>query len=253
MKNLAALCLLLFSTFVFGLTAPKPIDRITVAVNPILPPYVFTGDGTGLQLEILKSAFKSQGITDLDIIYMTNKRTAQSLQDMTVDVAMNYGDAITSNIFPSKSLLSYNNVAISLKKNNYKINTIYDLSGKSVLSFQNATEFLPAPFKAVSAKLDSYGEMTNSEALVEHLLKERVNVVILDKRIFQYYLEQYKKSGSIQAYTMHPIFPEAPRPAYFNSKVLQEVFDMGLAHIIASGEYSAIMAFDGSDYAQVVD
>jgi polar amino acid transport system substrate-binding protein len=35
--------------------------------------------------------------------------------------------------------------------------------------------------------------------------------------------------------------------------VLQEIFDMGLAHIIENGQYSKIMAFDGSDYAQVVE
>ncbi|TMN73453.1 amino acid ABC transporter substrate-binding protein [Pseudoalteromonas sp. S1727] len=228
-----------------------PSERITVAVSPSVPPYVFSHDDSGLQLQILKSAFKNQGITNLDIVYMSNKRAGQSLEKKNVDIAMNYAGVTGSTIYSSKSLLAYQNVAVSLKKNNFKINSVYDLSGKSVVAFQHATEFLPAPFKSLTTKLRSYEEVVYQAAQVDHLMKEWVDVVVLEKRVFLYYLQQYKKTHPIQAITIHPIFPAAPRPAYFSSKVLQEIFDMGLTHIIESGEYSKIMAFDGSDYAQV--
>ncbi|MEI5604410.1 hypothetical protein, partial [Streptomyces brasiliscabiei] len=73
----------------------------------------------------------------------------------------------------------------------------------------------------------------------------------LEKRIFLYYLQQYQKSHEVKKVTIHPVFVKSPRPAYFNNKVLQETFDMGLTHIIQSGEYHAIMEFDGSDYAKI--
>ncbi|MFK3859749.1 substrate-binding periplasmic protein [Pseudoalteromonas rhizosphaerae] len=253
MKYLTAFILILYSSYALSLTAPKASDRITVAVSPSLPPYVFSDDDTGLQLQILKSAFKDQGITNLDIVYMSNKRAGQSLEQMQVDIAMNYAGLTTSAIYPSQSLLAYQNVAISLRKNNFKINTVYDLLGKSVVAFQNATEFLPPPFKALTTKLSAYEEVVYQAAQVDHLMKEWVDVVVLEKRVFLYYLQQYKESHPIKPITVHPIFPEAPRPAYFNSKVLQEMFDTGLAHIIANGQYSKIMAFDGSDYAQAVE
>ena len=253
MKYLTAFILILYSSYALSLTAPKASDRITVAVSPSLPPYVFSDDDTGLQLQILKSAFKVQGITNLDIVYMSNKRAGQSLEQMQVDIAMNYAGLTTSAIYPSQSLLAYQNVAISLRKNNFKINTVYDLLGKSVVAFQNATEFLPPPFKALTTKLSAYEEVVYQAAQVDHLMKEWVDVVVLEKRVFLYYLQQYKESHPIKPITVHPIFPEAPRPAYFNSKVLQEIFDMGLAHIIENGQYSKIMAFDGSDYAQAVE
>ncbi|MBE0457254.1 transporter substrate-binding domain-containing protein [Pseudoalteromonas sp. KG3] len=252
MKYFIAIYLILYSGLVMSLTAPKPSDRITVAVSPSLPPYVFSDDDTGLQLQILKSAFKDQGVTNLDIIYMSNKRAGQSLEQISVDIAINYAGATNSAIYSSQSLLAYQNVAISLKKNNFKINSVYDLSGKSVVSFQNATEFLPAPFKALTTKLRSYEEVVYQAAQVDQLMKEWVDVVVLEKRVFLYYLQQYKATHPIQPITIHPIFPEAPRPAYFTSKVLQEIFDMGLAHIIENGEYSKIMAFDGSEYTQLV-
>jgi polar amino acid transport system substrate-binding protein len=253
MKYFIVFFFVLYSTFALSLAAPKSSDSITVAVSPSLPPYVFSEDDTGLQLQILKSAFKDQGITNLDIVYMSNKRAGQSLEQMKVDIAMNYAGLTTSAIYPSQSLLAYQNVAISLRKNNFKINTVYDLLGKSVVAFQNATEFLPPPFKALTTKLSAYEEVVYQAAQVDHLMKEWVDVVVLEKRVFLYYLQQYKESHPIKPITVHPIFPEAPRPAYFNSKVLQEIFDMGLAHIIENGQYSKIMAFDGSDYAQVVE
>ena len=253
MKYFIVFFFVLYSTFALSLAAPKSSDIITVAVSPSLPPYVFSEDDTGLQLQILKSAFKDQGITNLDIVYMSNKRAGQSLEQKKVDIAMNYAGLTTSAIYPSQSLLAYQNVAISLRKNNFKINTVYDLLGKSVVAFQNATEFLPPPFKALTTKLSAYEEVVYQAAQVDHLMKEWVDVVVLEKRVFLYYLQQYKESHPIKPITVHPIFPEAPRPAYFNSKVLQEIFDMGLAHIIENGQYSKIMAFDGSDYAQVVE
>jgi polar amino acid transport system substrate-binding protein len=138
MKYFIVFFFVLYSTFALSLAAPKSSDIITVAVSPSLPPYVFSEDDTGLQLQILKSAFKDQGITNLDIVYMSNKRAGQSLEQMKVDIAMNYAGLTTSAIYPSQSLLAYQNVAISLRKNNFKINTVYDLLGKSVVAFQNA-------------------------------------------------------------------------------------------------------------------
>jgi polar amino acid transport system substrate-binding protein len=207
MKYFIVFFFVLYSTFALSLAAPKSSDIITVAVSPSLPPYVFSEDDTGLQLQILKSAFKDQGITNLDIVYMSNKRAGQSLEQMKVDIAMNYAGLTTSAIYPSQSLLAYQNVAISLRKNNFKINTVYDLLGKSVVAFQNATEFLPPPFKALTTKLSAYEEVVYQAAQVDHLMKEWVDVVVLEKRVFLYYLQQYKESHPIKPITVHPIFP----------------------------------------------
>ncbi|MEM5551616.1 transporter substrate-binding domain-containing protein [Pseudoalteromonas sp. NEC-BIFX-2020_002] len=254
MKYLLAILFVLFSIDSLALSAPKLTDRITIAASASLPPYVFSDDSTGLQLEILKSAFKSQGITNLEIVYMSNKRAEQLLEQRKIDVALNYAGGYSRGIYSSDSLLAYQNVAVSLKKNDYIINTIYDLTGKSVLAFQNATAFLPAPFKTITTRLQFYDEVVNQAAQVDNLLKEWVDVIVLEKRVFLYYFQQYQKKHALaQVITIHPIFKEAPRPAYFNSQVLQEVFDMGLTHIKENGEYRAIMAFEGSDYAQVVN
>lgn len=250
LKYIISFILITLCSNVYSLSAPRPEKGLTIAVSPSLSPYVFSEDDSGLQLEIIKSAFKSQGITNLNFVYMSNKRVEYSLEQSEIDVAVNYSGSRVHDIYPSQSLLSYQNVAVSLTKNNFKIKSVYDLIGKSVLAFQNATAFLPPPYKAITNKLNHYEEVVNQQAQVDHLMKEWVEVIVLEKRVFQFYLQQYKKLNDVQQITIHPVFSKAPRPAYFNSKVLQEIFDMGLSHIIQSGEYHAIMAFDGQNYVQ---
>lgn len=248
--KLLCFCLIIFSVSLHALTEQKSTNRVNIGVSPSLPPYVFSKNNSGLQLELIKAAFKSQGITDLNIIYMSNKRVEHSLEQAEIDVAVNYAGSRIEGIYPSQSLLSYQNVAVSLTKNNFKINSVYALTGKSVLAFQNATAFLPHPYKKVTTKLNYYEEVVNQAAQVDHLMKEWVDVVVLEKRVFLYYLQQYQLENNTKEITIHPIFSEAARPAYFNDKPLQELFDMGLAHIKKSGEYNAIMTFDGTNYAK---
>ncbi|WP_394189897.1 substrate-binding periplasmic protein [Pseudoalteromonas atlantica] len=253
MKKLFCFCFILISVNLHALTEQKSTNPINIGVSPSLPPYVFSKDNSGLQLELIKAAFKSQGVTDLNIIYMSNKRVEYSLEQAELDVAVNYAGSRVEGIYPSQSLLSYQNVAVSLAKNNFKINSVYALTGKSVLAFQNATAFLPHPYKRVTTKLNHYEEVVNQAAQVDHLMKEWVDVVVLEKRVFLYYLQQYQSNNEPKEITIHPIFSEAARPAYFNNKSLQELFDMGLDHIKQSGEYNAIMAFNGTNYATAPD
>ncbi|MFY8282617.1 substrate-binding periplasmic protein [Pseudoalteromonas sp. SSMSWG5] len=226
-------------------------DPIVVAASSYLPPYVIKDNDSGIQLEILKAAFKSQGISNIVVQYMPNKRVEQQLLQGKVDIALNFASGSSTNIYQSEPLLRYQNVAISLAEQNFKIDSIYDLAGKSVLGFQNATNFIEAPFKSVTRILRSYDEVVNQEAQVDHLMKGWVDVIILERRVFLYYLEQYKQTAELKPFVVHPIFNEAPRPAFFNSEVLKDTFNTGLGQIVESGEYQAIIRLDGTEYAQI--
>lgn len=224
---------------------------IVVAASASLPPYVIEDTNSGIQLEILKAAFKSQGISNIEIQYMSNKRAELQLMQGEVDIALNFPPVLTPRVYKSDVLLNYQNVAVSLASKELKINSIYDLAGKSVLAFQNATNFIEAPFKSVTNILRSYEEVVNQKAQVDHLMKGWVDVIILERRVFLYYFEKYKQSGHVKPFVVHAIFKEAPRPAFFYSKSLKNTFNLGLGEIIESGEYQAIIRFDGTEYAQL--
>lgn len=240
---------LIYPNLVYALSAPKPAERISIAVSPSVAPYVIEENGTGLQLQIFKAAFNSQGINDIDIIYMSNKRAEKALQDGIVDVVMDYAGTCCDKIYKSNSLFSFQNVAVSLKSRGYEINNQNDLLNKSVLAFQHASELMTSSFHSITESVQYYDEVINQEAQIDNLLKGWIDIIIVEKRVLVYYLQQID-AEKLKPVDVHLIFPEVARPAYFNSKVLQEIFDLGLAHIISNGEYAKIMAFDENEFAQ---
>ena len=164
---------------------------IVIAASATIPPYVIEKTDTGIQLNIIKAALIEQGLDNIVVIYMSNKRAEQQLHSGNVDILLNYAGKRGAAIYPSQPVLSYKNVAVSLKKRNFTIETINELNNKSVLGFQNATAYLPPPFAKRVAQFASYEEVVNQRAQVDRLMKDWVDVIILDERIFHYYNNDY--------------------------------------------------------------
>jgi len=224
--------------------AEQQKQPIVIAASATIPPYVIKKTNSGLQLTLIRAALLEQGLDDIKVIYMSNKRAEQQLHSGGVDILLNYAGERRAGIFPSEPVLSYQNVAVSLRKRQFKIEAIKHLNNKSVLGFQNATAYLPTAFAKAVSTFSSYGEVVNQRAQIDRLMKEWVDVIVLDKRIFHYYNHAYSHSLPVN---IHTIFPKAPRPAYFNDRALQKIFDEGLLAIKTNGRYQHIV----SDYKQL--
>ena len=181
---------------------------------------------------------------------MSNQRADALLNQGHVDIALNYSGILIAGIYRSQSVVSYENVVVSLKKSNFTINSIYDLATKSVLAFQNAPAYLPKEFGHNLENLRGYEEVFNQQAQIHHLMAWWVDTIILDRRIFLHYLKEYQKTNTTKDFVIHAIFPPAARPAYFNNDLLRQQFDKGLANIIQSGEYRTIMLNLDKQYTQ---
>ncbi len=92
------------------------------------------------------------------------------LHNKGVDILLNYAGGSSPGIYSSKPVLSYENVAITLKRNKYNIDKIEGLFNKNVLAFQNATAYLPSIFKSNVKHFSSYQEVINQKAQVDKLL-----------------------------------------------------------------------------------
>ncbi|MCQ8885903.1 hypothetical protein NQT63_09455 [Pseudoalteromonas agarivorans] len=144
-----------------------------IAASATIPPYVIEKTDTGIQRNIIKAALIEQGLGNIVVIYMFNKRAEQQLHSGNVDILLNYAGKRGAGIYPShKPVLSYKNVAVSLKKRNFTIETINELNNKSVLGFQHATAYLPPPFAKGVAQFASYEEVVNQRAQVDRLMKD---------------------------------------------------------------------------------
>ncbi|TMO81845.1 amino acid ABC transporter substrate-binding protein [Pseudoalteromonas sp. S3776] len=239
------LLLLCFISYFF-ISPPVPAAQkkqpVVIAASATIPPYVIEKTDTGIQLNIIKAALIDQGLDNIVVIYMSNKRAEQQLHSGKVDILLNYAGKRDSGTYPSQPVLSYKNVAVSLKKRDFAIESVNDLNNKSVLGFQHATAYLPPSFAKGVAQFASYEEVVNQRAQIDRLMKEWVDVIVLDERIFHYYNINYSHSLPVN---IHAIFPKAPRPAYFNNPLLQQKFDKGLVAIKQSGKYQQLLNVNG--------
>ncbi len=123
--------------------------------------------------------------------------------------------------FGSQTTVVYENYAIFLKKRNISIHSIADLAGLNVLGFNNATKFLEPEFAALMEENPLYSEVTDQSRQVLMLFNKRVDVVVADKLIFNYWLTRLIRLGSVELLDMRErlefarIFAPAPRSVQF--------------------------------------
>ena len=85
--------------------------------------------------------------------------------------------------------------AVSLVDGNFSIESIQDLSGKSVIAFQNAKKFLGDDYNASVSLSTDYREIADQVQQVEMLFSRRTEVIILELNIFKYLLNHMLAGG----------------------------------------------------------
>ena len=205
------------------------------------PPFILEDTNSGLQLDLIRAALLPDYF--VKFISVPLGRNITSYQRMNVDgiatLPIGYQHP---NMYISKPYIDYQNVAISLAESDFTIESIDDLSGKSVAAFQNAKKFLGEDFSKKMAYLMDYREIADQMKQISMLYSRNTEVIVLDSRIFKYFIREnagqtrYKKAINI-----HYIFDERSYVAGFNTKELCEQFDLGIAKIREQGIYQQIL------------
>lgn len=92
-----------------------------------------------------------------------------------------------------------------------------------------------------------YSELADQSLQVRMLYVGRVDVVIADRLIFQYWHRKLQRTNTVvdirldRPLVFHPIFPPAPRSVSFANRQFRDAFDKGLQLIRESGEFEAIV------------
>jgi len=210
---------------------------IKIALGDSLPPYIIPPN-SGMEYEVIKRAFEIKGYK-VNPVFVPFARLFKSVEQGTYDgVATVKEDKKMKNIYYSDEYITYENVVVSLKK--YEINSMKDLEGKTVISFQNSTKYLGGEYEKTVKSIKNYSEIANQEGQVASLMNGRIDVIIIEEKIFMYYL---KKSKLIKPrpYIIYRIFkPTAYKLAFKNKKVRDE-FNEGLKFLKSSGEYEKII------------
>lgn len=220
--------------------------ELKIGVSFSIPPYVIQDNDSGLELELLKSALAVKGHTAA-IQYLPLARTFRELAEGKLDAIINTQLGLTEGVFYSDVVISFQNCAISLEKNQFKIDTIADLQDKDIVAFQRASVFLGEEFGQMAKKNTEYKEQAKQLLQVYMLIKERTDVVVMDKNIFSYYLKQAyldkkitKQELQQQQATCHKIFPPTEYRFAFINATIRDDFNAGLTQIRENGTLAAL-------------
>lgn len=234
MRKLIAIIILLLHS---GLSTS---DELDVVVGWNKPPYVISAEHSGFEVELVRAILADMGHT-LSPIYVPFGRTARLLKDNAVDMGLTLNAA--HNV--SKDILSdpyiiYQNVAVTRADRKLSIDDFSDLLGKSVIAFQTAQSVLGEDFSSVVSSMPTYIEMARQDRQVDMLMLGSVDVIILDRNIFNYF-KSANETYANDDIVFHELFPISPYRAAIPDPVLRAQFNVALHALVEKGHYQALL------------
>jgi polar amino acid transport system substrate-binding protein len=133
------------------------------------------------------------------------------------------------------------NVGISLKEKNFDIQSIADLQGKSIATFQNAKDIFGPEFANMAEANPGYREYPRIDLMADAVITGKKDVYLADPYIFLHHLQtNYAGKMSADAFSFHRIFPEAVNPMGFTDPTVRDDFNQAVEQLKANGTYEAI-------------
>lgn len=237
-KRILLLGVFLFAGMVAGHEALA--KEVKMAVGFSVAPYIIQDADNGIELDIMREALAYKGHT-LKTLYIPFIEIDKAFVDKKVDAIATVEEKIGIDGFFSDHVITYRNYAISLAKNNLKINSIADLGDKSVAAFQLATKYLGSEYAEMAKNNPRYREKEERTVQIKLLYDGRMDAVVIDKNIFQYYKNMIAdKTDVTQPVVYHDIFPENKYKVVFQDKAIRDDFNEGLKRLRKTGRYEAI-------------
>lgn len=244
MKNWFIHC----SVFLVMMLSPSWLfaKEVVMAFSKEIPPYIFEKSNNGIEIDIISSALAFKGHT-LKPIYFPLGRVPYAFSSKLVDAAMgDMGvDLKADGGYYADPAVIYDNVFITLKSNNFTINTPKNIEQLTVVSFQGADKRYPKWLTKVKENKMFFG-ISNQSAQVQLLYLQRYDVALIDRYIFQYFSNQLQLTDKveIQEVVEHQFSVsnvEDYRPV-FRLKDVRDDFNLGLKNLKDSGEFQKIYA-----------
>tara|TARA_R110000744_G_scaffold56547_3_gene119245 strand:- start:1610 stop:2338 length:729 start_codon:yes stop_codon:yes gene_type:complete len=228
--------------FIFLLSTNSMANQsYKVVVGLSKPPYVIEESQTGFELELIQQLLTMIG-KEPEFIFIPYGRSEKMLALPDIDAVLTVNEDIFPNSqYLSKSYISYENVAISMKKNAISLNNVAELADYSIAAFQLAHKALGAEFSKAVTNSSIYIQVANQEKQVELLLLGRVDIVVMDTKIFLHFLNKLSKTVKKSDIQIHHIFPLSPYQVAFKNSEDVEVFNSALKTFKASNKYQKIV------------
>jgi polar amino acid transport system substrate-binding protein len=215
-------------------------EEIDVVVGWNKPPYVISQENSGFEVDVARAILADMG-HDLSPIYVPFGRTARLLEDNLIDLGLTQNPAhVLDSAILSDPYVVYQNVAVTRAESKFEINSIEDLRGKSIIAFQTADVVLGEAFRQIVTDQATYMEMARQDRQVDMLMLGHVDVVILDRNIFNYF-KSNNTAYSDDEIVFHELFPISPYSAAIPDPELRVGFNSKLRTFIETGRYQQLL------------
>ncbi|WP_413702017.1 substrate-binding periplasmic protein [Psychromonas sp. KJ10-10] len=229
------------------LTSTSKAKEILMAFSLDIPPYIFQEYDKGIEIDMINAALAVRGHV-IKPVYFPLGRIPLAFRNETVDAVM--GDmgvdlSLYGGFYADPAII-YQNVFITLHKNNMTIREPKDLDGLRVVSFQESEKRYPKWMKKVKDEKRLYG-VSNQMSQVRLLLLERYDVVLSDKYIFKYFLKELQDKSKqpdvlLDEHNFLDLNTDNYRPIFRDEKIRDD-FNFGLEQIKKTGQYQKIYSF----------
>ncbi len=233
----------------FLIASPALAKELIIAFSYDIPPYVMNNGKDGLEPEIIREALKHKGYI-VKVKQSSYKRLAIAVSEMGMDAAATVRKTDDGTYY-SDNFISFENYAITKKRSGIILNSILDLKGKSIVTWQNACRelgpifaslFSPDVNKDLSYQKD-YHETPVQKDQVRQFWSDRSEVIVIDKAIFIWFTKHMgKETPVVDKIVYHEIFPIPTEfQVNFKSRQIRDDFNKGLKHIRETGSYQQIL------------
>jgi len=238
--------LLLLASLLPGQLLAKPLK---VGVSFAIPPYVIKSNNRGIELDLLKEAFAGSGY-EPSFEFLPLERTFRLFESGKLDAIINVRPGMVDPHFLTRPVITFHNRIFTLRTTH--INTLDDLHSKRVTAFQRARIILGGAFATMANLNPHYEEVAKQQGQVHQLMRGRVDAVVLEERVFYYYLDQliaaaqagehYERNQVRQA----ELFPPTIYHFAFRAADARNLFDERLEAMKKDGSYLRIFEVYGA-------
>lgn len=178
-------------------------------------------------MDLVSSVIKKMGY-GLVWRHLPPKRIRYQVLQREINIGIRSQAQSGDKLYYSRPYIHFQNVAIAIDPD-VQVTSLQDLSNYSVVAFQNAKDVLGRDYAKAVAKCTVYMEMPNQMKQIETLFRRRSQVIILEKKIFNHFREQFDHKGEVKFFE---IFPATPYAAVFHDKKLRDEFDKALHTVL---------------------
>lgn len=220
---------------------------LVLAVPLSLQPYFIPITDAGLSYETVVAAFKTQGI-DVQAMLINPRVSSNQWKSLTsagggIDCSAFMKPEQVGDWFAVDDVYAFHDQAISLQSKALEIKQISDLKDKSIIAYDGASQSLGPEFLEMAQHNPRYREIGNHRAQVQLLERGRVDIIISDKLLTQWYLKHLaEENGTPIAVSYHDLFPPELRKFACRTSALTNAFSAGLKVIRENGTLQKIQA-----------